>query len=727
VNDALRWGGLFVIAMVAVARCAIVFAPQVVFDVDPAVAAGRLAGLGPGGSLALDGLLLLGCAAALWGEARSGRGVRWPLLALALIPAPILLWHGYRDLGDLWLGSTWIAAMVTAVTVAHLGRDRSFRIALLALLLAVIAPVLVRSAGQVTYEHAEKLADFDRNQARFFAAQGIDPESPSAQIFQRRLEHRNPQGWFATTNVLASMLALSLIALIGVTIAAAQANLERGWAAATGLLAIAAAAALWMCQSMGALLATAGGLSVLLVPMTVPVLLRLFERWGGAIVIVAIVAALTGVLVRGTLLHEDFAGDRSLLFRWHYMVATVRMVAEAPLTGVGSDGYQQAYTRFRVPRNPEEVTSAHSMFQDWIAGAGLWGAAWIALVGILAWRAGCRFGAPGHMPDQVADKAVGRAILSAAVGVAAIGLLGAMTVEVMVTADPLTVLLRVLGAGLYVAVAMLLAKIMAASPSRWLEWSLVGAASTLLIHGQVEMTFAQPGAAVWAMAVLGAIAAPGHGRSGGRARAGGGAAAAAIVLLSAWIAVTGAMPALRQQARLSAAAAALADLPADTAVVTAQRERAVALLVEANVLMPTNPFPLEHASRQAMLAAMLRTGPARVEGLHAALALTERSSHTNRGLMISTRTSILARLARETGDSQWGALAISEMSRLVAIDPHGNETWRRYGNLLWEFGDRDEARAAYKRALESDGQLELDPLKQFPPVERREIEARLRQ
>ena len=94
------------------------------------------------------------------------------------------------------------------------------------------------------------------------------------------------------------------------------------------------------------------------------------------------------VALRGAVLPEGFLGDKSLLFRWHYTIASAHIVADAPWRGVGPDGSQAAYSLHRVPRNPEEVTSAHSMFWDWLCALGISGAAWIALVAFLLWRAG---------------------------------------------------------------------------------------------------------------------------------------------------------------------------------------------------------------------------------------------------------------------------------------------------------------------------------------------------
>jgi hypothetical protein len=136
------------IASVAVMRCVVTFAPRVVFDVDPAIDPTPLGGLGPAGSLVLDCLLLAMCGFGLLGEALSRRGIDWRLLVLGVIPAPVVAWHGAHGALDLWRGSTWLAAAVACAVVAHLGRDRALRTILIALLVSVLVPIVLRGASQ---------------------------------------------------------------------------------------------------------------------------------------------------------------------------------------------------------------------------------------------------------------------------------------------------------------------------------------------------------------------------------------------------------------------------------------------------------------------------------------------------------------------------------------------------------------------------------------------------
>ena len=63
--------------------------------------------------------------------------------------------------------------------------------------------------------------------------------------------------------------------------------------------------------------------------------------------------------------------------------------------------------------------------------------------------------------------------------------------------------------------------------------------------------------------------------------------------------------------------------------------------------------------------------------------------------------------------------------RMTALDPGGLAPWKRLGDVLWDAGRIDEARAAYERTLQVDADFELDPLKRLGENERRLIEQRL--
>jgi hypothetical protein len=724
---ALRWIGAIGIATIAVMRCLIAFAPQVVFDVDPALFPGAFGGLGPAGSLWLDVALLLAAACGFAGEALSRRGIDWPLVLFALIPMPVVLWHGAHDAGDLWRGTTWAAAAAACAVVAHLARDRALRIVLMAILIAVLAPLLVRGAANVTYEHADTIAAFEQQKSRFLLDRGWEPDSAAARIYERRLRQNQPTAWFVSTNIFGSMMAFGLVAWLGLAIASGRAKLQSGWAGLAALVALAAAAGLWLTGSTGAILAALGGLVLLVAPLISGGVRRLLERFGPIIAVLCIAGALLGVIARGVL-PEGLAGERSLLFRWHYMVSSARIVAKDPLLGVGPDGYQAAYVKHRVPRSPEEVASAHSMFLDWLCTLGISGAAWVILTMMLLWRAGraLRTGAPQaergppiNVPQTVGAVAV----------VALFGLAPAIAVEWHVL-EPLSLFVRFLGLVAFVLLALAAAHVLARADGWIINWLFTAGVIALLVHGQIEMTLTGPGTAVWAMCAVG-LAGEARGR---RLPWFGGLATLAVLCIAVWITLTGSLAASRQEARMLQAAAILRPLaepsvaPRDAADEIERRSRAAEELVEAHAAMVTSLTPRLAAGEQLERASWIARGETRLALLKAALGHLEYCVDHGRG----GRAMVLAyfvhrKLAELTGDEAHEAAAITCAQRMVVQDPHGLTSWKRLGDVLWDSGGRAEAIAAYRRALQINADFELDPVKQLTERERAEIERRMKE
>jgi hypothetical protein len=748
------------IAAVAVARCVITFAPQVVFDVDPALDPTPLAGLGPAGSLMLDALLLAACGCGLLGETLTGRSIDRRLLALALIPVPVVLWHGMHDLGDLWRGSTWVAAAAACVVVAHLGRDRALRVVLIALLAAVLVPIGVRGATQsafsifgwslVGFEHADTIAEFEVNRDAFFADRGWAPDSPTARIYERRLRQPDPRGWFPTVNLFASIMAFGLVLCVGLLVASARNGRSRGWIVGLSLATAVVAGGLLAAGSKGALLSAMAGLAVLLVPVVVRPFGPARARVGGAVPLGLVAAALAAVVARGTLLPESFLGDRSLLFRWHYLVGSVRVIQGHGLPGVGPDGFQSAYTAVRLPRSPEEVTSAHSMFADWISTLGPSGLAWVGLVGLLLVRAGRNL-VEDEVPAQPAAPPLAQAPLVSAAVVAGLGLLPAIAVEAQALDSVAKEMARGLGVlGFVLAAAGLSRGLERTRPSS-VDWALAAAAVALVIHGQIEMTFFDPGSVVWVMCVLGLAGAVGAkappsvvdpttvaaseaqprpsvaGRPG-QAWAGF-VVAGALVVAALWVGGFRGFRALREQALMIEAAARLNPPAEDRQERVAQHETAGRLLTDAyRSHMPSHVGPLEEAARQFLIAAVLAEPPRRLELVDRAVALAEQAV-ADHGKPTSIALACEARRMRaiHAGSLDDGEAALAHARRLTESDPHGIGAWRRLGDLLWESGRRGEAAASYERALEADRNFELDELKRLSERDRQRLRERIEQ
>ncbi len=167
------------------------------------------------------------------------------------------------------------------------------------------------------------------------------------------------------------------------------------------------------------------------------------------------------------------------------------------------------------------------------------------------------------------------------------------------------------------------------------------------------------------------------------------------------------------------------ERPPDRADEAALRRRSARKLLEAYAAMPTNLVPRAEAADQLERAARVAKRPERAallrDALEHALACFDQGGPGPAAVLAVTVHRELAALTR---NPRHRAAAIDVQQRLVDADPNGLVVHRRLGDLLWKYGRRDAARAAYRRALEIDEAFALDPDKRLSEVDRAVIERR---
>lgn len=730
--DRIRWISALALTGIAIARCCIVFAPRTFFDVDPAIDGEPIGGLGPAGSLLLDLLLLLASAAALIGESLAGRSIRWPLIALAVLPAPVVAYHAIGNIQNAWLGFTWVAAPCAAVAAAHLARDARLRILMLALLLAVLGPLLVRAAYQTWVEHPRTVAEFERVKNTFLRDRGWEPGSSQALVFEQRVRSPQPTAWFATTNILATFLAAGLIALAALTIASLRLRMQSGYIGALAISTLAVGIMLAVSGSKGALAAAAVGV-VLLTAFTLLPRAGLLSRSWPFVFPLLVISVLAAVIVRGCILPESFANDRSLLFRWHYMQASAAIIAEQPLLGVGPDGFQAAYVLHRPARNPEEVQSAHAMFLDWLATLGIAGTAWIALSALLLIAAARSLSLPSESATTESAKISLRSAALGGIAVTLLALVPAFVIELPRLGDD-SIAMRLMGMTIYVALALVIAAALAASSRGALQLAAAAFAALLaVIHSQIEMTFTQPGSAAWMWLLLGiaaapalAIVSPTQALPARNARAI--LPTIPFLLVAVVLIFTALTPAWRLRGPIAQAAALIAQSNSQSDTMQAEARAGAADLLRNEAR--ADRFFIQEAARQFMHAASL--DPTREkELLNRAWSTIEPLLNDNaHPSSVALGVTIAQAFSNATGDSTYHHRAITLARRMTTLDPRSPTAWKRLGDLLLaaappSLEETAEAEDAYRRALLADHDFELDPLRRLPQTDVSAIHAHI--
>lgn len=734
----LRHAAAAAIGLLAMSRTLVAMTGQRYFDLDPSLAPLPMAAVGPAGSQAIDAAMLLAAAIGVLGLERGGRWPAGPVARwawLLLVPAAIVLWwHGRGSMDDRWLGSSWIAAVAGAAVAFALAREPGPRAILLSVLLAALVPVAGRGLLQVRIgswlgpEYAQTLHQWMVQRPGFLVDRGWDPDSPAARIFERRLLQPQPTGWFATTNIFATMAAASAVLAAALAVAAARTRAGLGAvalpavmaAAAAGLLAATGSKAAWAAMLLAAVVLLAGRLAA-----ASPAAARWLRLGGGWLGVLVVPVVLGFVVLRGVL-PEDFAGDRSLLFRWHYLQGAAGAMAESPLEGLGADGFRAAYPRHRPIRSPEEVLSAHSVAVDWLLAGGLAAAGWIAAL-LAACRALGRGIPRSPESDLVEHTGVGDAALAAGVGLACV-------VGIAVESDRLDgieLLVRLIAAGVAAVVVVRLRRLFVARgpaiPGAW----FAAAGLLAVAHAQVEMTATQPNAAAWWAVFVATMAAAASPTAAARPAAAAGVVPAAFAArLAACIAasvvlLTGVWPAVRQAAvaadaasRIVAAAERRMPVDADTRIDAATR------LEDAAAIAPAPRWVQRQVARQLVRGVADADDPAaRDRALAAAAAWNDARPPIDRESiwLLRERMEVLD-VRWDAGDADAGLQAIAAARAAWAADPHGAGMARRLAELLDRAGRREEAAAVAREALAIDAAKELDPARQMAERDRGRLE-----
>lgn len=508
-EEAAAWAGLLLVLAPLLIRAMSPLANLPYWDLDPLTVPASHLGLGPAGSMTVDACVMFGAGLLMIGTARLPRA-GW-LLAAAIVLAPplvLIVYHGWlspgASLGQQRIGAAWGAAGLAALAVGRAGQDPRLRAVALAAILGAVVAMSVKGAGQVLIENRQTIADFKVDRAKIFAAQGWSPDSPQARSYERRLTQNVATTWLGLSNVYATFAA-----------AAAAGFATLLWAsfttAASKWTTAAAAFGFGLCslgviltQSKGGLLALALGLFIVAIAWWLRrTEIELSGRWLLGIGPLLVAGAWGLVVVRGLL--GDRLGELSLLFRWFYAQAAVRIGFAHPLVGVGPDGFREAYLLAKNPLSPEDVASPHLVVLDWWACLGVAG---LGLAGLLLWRAAITSRALTE-PAGLIPASATRPMIRAVAVIAALVTLGCLMLE-QAGLTPIAGLIRVGGMAIWILTSV--GALLVIQSDRRGRWGVGAAALALVaaVHAQIDVAGSWTQAVgLWAVCVaVGAAGTP---------------------------------------------------------------------------------------------------------------------------------------------------------------------------------------------------------------------------
>lgn len=698
-----------VIAGIAALRLMLSIVPDTTFDVDPLTAGFTYAGIGPAVSVFLDALMVFVAAIALELERRR-RGLDGWLLVLVALPLIPLAWHAWHDALDFWRGADWFAGATAAAAMAHLARSNRCRELALAIIFGAVVATALRGGWQIFVEHSAMVQHFEENKDDVLAMQGWADGSNAAEIYERRLRQPEATGWVGFSNITSGIYGAAAVGLLCLALYAGRRREQLGTVVGLLLLALALAVLLGLNASKGAILATVVALVILIGFVLPGPSGSRIRSLGGVILLVCAAVAVFTVVVRG-LLPEGFLGEKSLLFRWHYTSASARMFAEAPLVGVGPDGFQDAYGAARSIRSPEVPVSAHSAWLDWLVTLGPLGLSWVGVVVVLFLR----------RPSETTTSPQSRVptIWAAIFGLVVFmfALLVQLYVESSVLDKP-SEIIRIVGAVLAMSTTILVVDGFRHAPEGTSRLVALSAAIVFAAQGQIEMVFWQPGSVVLAWVVLGlaGTAATRECKTSEIAWPIGGVFISGVLLFGAIL--LGLSESQMRRSASSLLELAVRETPPSQAEVEEARWLAANGL-SAGVVEDGHWWDRRRLRAATSQFGMLPT----VEDREKALEIAEGWVHTRPGSESMSRRAAIARAvyAKRRDEASLNA-AIDATWMEVSYQPYAPMPRVRLAELFLEVGNPVGAAAQLDEAERLNMMLELDPLAQFGDADQARIE-----
>ncbi|MHA7813075.1 MAG: O-antigen ligase family protein [Phycisphaerales bacterium] len=385
VGDRIAWLGLFLVGLLCIARAMIEHDPFPWWSSDPFVFSPPLTGFTPRWALLLNAGIVLASGLTFLGQRLRGQGFSSLNALLILAGFAVIAFHASHDL-ERTLDASTIAATIAALAAGMQARSvpgamRVFGAVTLGFALMLTAV----GVHEVFVSHPQTLAMYEETRDSFLAARGWSEESFEAMSYERRLRNPEPIAWFGLTNVFASFVAASGAALLtlGITCWRTRRPLGMAALAASGISLF----GLYLCGSKGGFAVFAIGLLIGAVTLT-----SIRKHVHGKLVLTICGLAIGALLVRG--LVGESLGERSLLFRFQYLVGSVNVWLADPLLGCGPGMFQDRYALLKPALSPEDVASPHNVIFDWVATLGIGGIAFCLFLARTIHSAACGVQSP---------------------------------------------------------------------------------------------------------------------------------------------------------------------------------------------------------------------------------------------------------------------------------------------------------------------------------------------
>jgi len=579
----------------------------------------------------------------------------------------------------------------------------------------------------VRSEIPERIAVYREDPSRQLQLAGLEPDTPQARMYEKRLTDPAALGYLGLSNVFGGLLILPALAATGLALDKLR------WARQAGrgrkprepgeiplpllaaALTLAPAGLAWagvlLSRSKGAIGAGLAGLLLALPMWIYPDFFRHHRRKLLVASLLALLLIVGGIAAYG-LRHHSLPG-RSFQVRWEYWQGAVSIVREHPLLGVGPANFGDAYLLHRLPAAAEATKTPHNLLLEAAAQYGLpGGLLFLLLLGWMIVAATRPWPQPQtSQPDELAGDDAAKLGAGALAGWAALlgGAIVLMRAIWIGMATPAVLLMEaILPAGAFVLFFVVAAWAGGAVGRLALgRIGLIAALIGFVLHNLLEYTLWMPATATLCWVAAAACAAPGSAQDrrqtpafsaqppGGHAARWLIAAAAGAALLLAgellWEPVYQRTLALRAAQQ----AYSLDQIP--------QAQQWLQAAVQAD--------PLDGSAASVLARLLYGHSPAAVQYARAAFQRQPNSGHA----------AILARVLRleEAGQSE----ALEMARKAVDLDPMDVRTRLGYAEALVAAGQPDEAARQIRIIRQIDDARPADSDLRLTPKELERLDA----
>lgn len=484
-GDRIAWTGIVLVSILCVMRAMIEHDPFPWWSSDPFVFAPPIIGLTPRWALLLNVGIILASFLTLAGQHLRGFGIsnlNTILIAIAMI---VLGYHASLDLERVLDASTIAAVICVLIAGSQIHTIAGATKVIGGILLGFALMLTSIGVYEVFISHPETIKMYERSRDSFLAARGWSPDSFEALSYERRLSNPEPIAWFGLTNVFASFVAASGAGLL--TLALASRKELRSVAVVSLCGALISIFGLYLCGSKG-------GYGVFLLGGALGVVFIARPKLIDARIILGLcVVVIVGLIVRGVI--GESLGERSLLFRFQYLIGAIRVWFVDPILGIGPGNFQDGYALLKPALSPEDVASPHNVVFSWIATLGLGG---IALVAYLVRSVG---GATIQRTDGLDESPSlpTEQLIKVSLLVMLVPAIIALRVQAPVLAQS-GLIAFFIGAGLWITIAIVIVR--SDLTEHMIRIALFIFGGVLLIHSMIEVTGTMiVSAPIWALGI----------------------------------------------------------------------------------------------------------------------------------------------------------------------------------------------------------------------------------